>query len=405
MVIMIELYPKFAYSTACISCQQTIETNEFRLMGVFSDAKYICKYCQTSFYQTLPIGHARLYPISLNLQTKVYSYNKAEADWLAADYKLQTKALKANITIEQTNTVKTELGQQAILVNLLDSCFGHIYGKLFNLFSLRESYPNAYLICLLPARLSWLAKSIADELWLVDVPLNALKCSISNLEGLVNEQASRFTSLKLAPVNIHPKPSKTQLQQVLATKAFKLNNWNTQPFTITFVWRNDRLWHTQQLEYLLLLASVKFPKLAFFRKLLQKRQAGYINGLYKKLANAIPNLRFNVTGIGSTPLNSSIADLRAKNYQKEKEWLSVYAQSHLIIGVHGSHMLIPTSLSAGYIELLPPHKVDHLTEDTIPHTDARTAQFLGRYLDLPTTVNKVARHILAIEKGFNRLQR
>lgn len=90
-----------------------------------------------------------------------------------------------------------------------------------------------------------------------------------------------------------------------------------------------------------------------------------------------------MTGIGKPYFANSIAqDLRSEklDYETEIRWCNAYATSHIVIGVHGSNMLIPTSLSAGFIEILPDHKIPHMGEDTVLKYSGRNALLLGRHV-------------------------
>ena len=87
--------------------------------------------------------------------------------------------------------------------------------------------------------------------------------------------------------------------------------------------------------------------------------------------------------------------------EREKEWCGIYAKSHLIIGIHGSNMLIPTSLAAGFIEILPKHKIPHMTQDMLLSHSSRYAIFLGRHLDEFTSTALVKTHVISMLKDFS----
>jgi hypothetical protein len=101
-------------------------------------------------------------------------------------------------------------------------------------------------------------------------------------------------------------------------------------------------------------------------------------------------------------LSSFVNDLRTQNPNAavEREWCEKYANSHVVIGVHGSNMLIPTALAAGFIEILPRHKIPHVTEDLVLQHPSRYAVFLGRHVDHFASADLVARHAISMIRDF-----
>jgi hypothetical protein len=63
-------------------------------------------------------------------------------------------------------------------------------------------------------------------------------------------------------------------------------------------------------------------------------------------------------------------------------------------------MIIPTSLSAGFIELLPRHKIPHLTEDVAPSYAGRYRHFLGRFLDQFSSTRLLSLHAISMLTDF-----
>ena len=84
---------------------------------------------------------------------------------------------------------------------------------------------------------------------------------------------------------------------------------------------------------------------------------------------------------------------------------AIYRHSQLVLGIHGSHMLIPTALSAGFIEIHPP------AQDPTSHrghwpppTKGRLAHFLGRFCGTNfSSPRLVAAHVWTMVKGFGRV--
>lgn len=125
-----------------------------------------------------------------------------------------------------------------------------------------------------------------------------------------------------------------------------------------------------------------------------------------QLRQQLPAANFYVTGLGRQGVfPGHFNDLRRlkADSETEMEWCGVYAKSHLVIGVHGSNMIIPTALSAGFIELLPKHKVPFMTEDILMKHPARFQTFLGRHLDLHSATEVIVEHAVSMMEDFSYL--
>ena len=68
----------------------------------------------------------------------------------------------------------------------------------------------------------------------------------------------------------------------------------------------------------------------------------------------IASLDFAVAGLGTPEgLPNKILDLRFSEVTVERALCDRYAQSHVVVGVHGSHMLLPSAHAGAVIELMP----------------------------------------------------
>ena len=113
-----------------------------------------------------------------------------------------------------------------------------------------------------------------------------------------------------------------------------------------------------------------------------------------------------ITGGGQYPidLGYAIHDHRQRaplTPEQERTWCERYAQSHLVVGVHGSGMLLPTSLAAGFICLLPPDKLAHYAEDVLmAHDNPIHQTLLGRFLPTSASPKQVAAMIVNMLTEF-----
>lgn len=140
-----------------------------------------------------------------------------------------------------------------------------------------------------------------------------------------------------------------------------------------------------------------------FKPLFLWRQNTLINRLVKVVHKRFSEVNFTVTGLGkTTTFLSHIKDERVTsiNLEVEKRWNKIFSKSQVVIAVHGSHMLIPSALAAGFVEILPKHKIDHITEDICRTHTGRLGHFLGRMVDESTGSALMALHISSMIQRF-----
>ena len=174
-------------------------------------------------------------------------------------------------------------------------------------------------------------------------------------------------------------------------RPFQLQEWDIrmdQP-TVTFIWRDDRIWREEGVRERLqrLLHRLRGrPGLA--RDSLDDQRQRVIT-LAQALRHTFPQLDFAVAGPGRPGgLPEWILDLRTSkiNEQVERIWCERYVQSHLVIGVHGSSMLLPSAHSGAVIELVPDDRWGNLMQDILLKAkDGRELMSRCRFLPLITS--------------------
>tara|TARA_R110002111_G_scaffold87341_4_gene136777 strand:- start:1861 stop:2850 length:990 start_codon:yes stop_codon:yes gene_type:complete len=297
-------------------------------------------------------------------------------------------------------------GGDLLLINCLDSCFGHVFTKIWNVYLLKKQFPTKTLAVLLPERCRWLISDKEVEIWSVALPLEELGKGVHGLDLWVKQQFKRFHSVALSVVPVHIDQEQLDFSQILQVSPFELEEFDRLPLQLTFIWRSDRFWLNSRGLDLLHKASIKYNFQNWVEDILQHRQGSLLRRLVKRVRKSFPNVAFYVTGIGRDgKLPHGCHDERVEKMQEsvERRWNEIYRGSHLVIGVHGSHMMIPTALAAGFIEILPRHKIDHLTEDIAQSYNSRLSHFLGRFVDEFSSPDLVAEHVVSMVKGFGKV--
>ncbi|MCC5935783.1 MAG: hypothetical protein JJU34_00750 [Lunatimonas sp.] len=77
-----------------------------------------------------------------------------------------------------------------------------------------------------------------------------------------------------------------------------------------------------------------------------------------------------------------------------------FLNSHLVIGIHGSGMILPSSLAAAFINIVPRYKIVHIAEETaLVHVPHKLQQYLGRYVDEHASPELLASHAVSMWQG------
>ncbi len=406
---MIEIKPVPYHSFQCPKCQSNVvEVKETVLQGIHFLADCVCSKCNYSFYTDYPTGHALMYPSCIGKEDAVF-YPNTKSKWLTKPlYTSFLNKFPNKISIEKK---KFKEAKKVIILNCLDFLYGHSLLKLLNAEKYLEKHPEMGLIILIQKGFEWLLPAGIAEAWLVDIRLSETVNWFQELEDFYREEEKRFETIYLSLAYSHPDFAALDIEKFTGVKKFNLVDFQKQPFQLSFIIREDRLWFGSALEEFCFLACRKLkilkniPPMLWFFLWLQKRR---IVGFAKRNKKKYPGLRFNLIGIGQNlKFPTYIEDLRNTKIDTsvEKKWLEVYAQSHLVVGVHGSNMLLPTALAGGFIEILPNDRFGNMTQDIGSSLQGAKAWYLGRFLPDYSSAKTISKHSLAIFEHFNQFDK
>jgi hypothetical protein len=386
----------------CPACGEGGESTHLLFQGMHVLGEYQCAHCHVTYFHTMPVGHDALFPFSF---TNSSNQSDHVAPWLTRPLLKSMSSAKKEVTISRkiigSNYHSSK--KKAVLVLTLDTCFGHVITKLCSLANARITYPDYQLIAIIPANMEWLLPAYIDEAWLVDLPINQMDNFLGGLHEYIYEQTASFSEVLIYPVPVYADLELVDFRDFLKINPFPLHEFSVRPFTITFITRDDRFWHGSLPEELFFKACVHWKILDLFQGYFRRRQNRLIRKTRKKIASAFPDAIFNVVGLGkSGGIPHAIHDLRKSQLSvtDEREWMETYADSQIVIGVHGSNMIIPTILAAGFIEIIPDYKLDHIGEDTMKNYDSRLTQFLCRHVSGTASPASIAKHVISLRRMF-----
>ncbi|MFZ1694843.1 MAG: hypothetical protein WAT74_16715 [Flavobacteriales bacterium] len=374
--------------------------------GIHILGAYACNSCGYRFYHDLPVGFAVDYDLAIGMDDGVLHNPKQVRDWVHAPLMEGYRAPSdAEVRIERR--VLREC-KRVVFLNTLDFLYGHVLLKLWNAQHYLDKHPDLGLVLLLPRSFEWLVPPGTAEVWLVDQKLSQAHGWFRSIDRQVKAYLESFDEVWLGRGYAHPDKSGIDIERFTGVKPFAIEQFDSAPPHITFVLREDRLWYRTPLHK---------EKHRILRRLGMKRIADsfYITDqqrmalrAFTKVREAIPACTASVVGLGDpSPMPAGIEDLRTRtmNPDTERAWCRAYARSQIVVGVHGSNMLLPTALAGGCIEILPNDRLGNLAQDVAHRRRDAMLLFLYRFLDEFAGPAHVARHAISMLQDFELFHR
>jgi hypothetical protein len=284
--------------------------------------------------------------------------------------------------------------KDVIILNCLDMMYGHCLLKLLNASRHLEDNPERGLIVLIPEFLRWLVPDVVAEIWTVPLGLNAMKNFYPSVDRQLKAFCEDYDSIWLSEAFSHP--SRFLIEDYTRIKP---HDFSVAQDLVTFIWREDRLWLPHY--------PAKKLRKARLRSLATAWQRSKVVTLFKSVKRARPDTRFAVAGLGkSMRFPEWVKDYRVSLFDDASEITSakLYADSRIVIGVHGSNMLVPSALGGMTLDLVPDDKWMNHPQDTIlVSDDARVGAFLHRFVPARTPVHVVARVACSMLANYQRV--
>lgn len=405
---MIEIFPKIVdIKSICPKCLNKGNfESELYFQGIHVLGKNVCNSCGTEYISTIPTGHSTFFPVSFTLDKRHQRFDKESGSWMALPLISSVCDGLSSEGVFKRHNLGVE--KELILINCLDDCFGHVFTKVWNVYLELQNRQNKTIAVLIPAQCRWLLPSTGIEIWSVNLELGQIKQGIQGLDEWIRNQFQRFNKVLLHPTYIHLNHQSLDFKQILGVGPFDLKQFTNLSPKITFVWREDRFWLSSRFLYFLNKVSIKYKLETLFSPIFIWRQEQLIKRVVKLIKRNLPSSSFTITGKGKLGnLPSIIKDERYEfiDLKVEHKWNQIFSRTHVIIGVHGSHMMIPSTLAAGFIEILPRYKIDHMTEDIAQSHNSRLSHFLGRFVDEYAGAGLISRHVVSLVKKFDFVKR
>lgn len=342
MGIMIELHPNLENLYSCPVCDGPVELSGFIINGMRNLVDITCPACRRSFYADIPAGHGLFYPFTIDQETlEVFQPLNPFGD-----------VLKLNCRQRRSDDVELKIishseREEIVLLNCLDSVYGHSLLKLLNAQYYLDNYPELGCCVLVPRQLAHLVPEGVAEIWEVSIPLWEYRSWWVSLEQKIRAEVSKRKKAYLAQGYSHPHHTTFSLARFVKIAANNDANLGTP--TIVFSYRSDRLWGAS----------------------LRKQRKNIIR-LQQLLRRAYPEMTFALVGFADRlKFPPEIVDKRVASFdpKMERSWLELLQNTHCAVGVFGSHMLLPSGLAECAVNLLPEVFYSNILQDHLLKDD------------------------------------
>lgn len=384
--------------------QSDFEPEELLFLGMRTLAFGRRKEEQKRYYHTLPIEHTAIFPVSFREDGKEFVYKNASRIWLAQplyNTMFQNDEVKADFSVDKIGEKK-----KVIILNCLDSCYGHCLDKLFNAQRHLEEHKDYGLILIIHPSMKSLVPEGVSEIWEVDISFVDINNRIQGFDAFIKTEMKRFSEVHLSKAKMYLDYSKIDISTFARCKPFSEEESTQKVIQLTLILREDRFWLKNIWIQYLYLASIKFGLKRYLNWVFVVVQNRNFRKVAKRLKQQTDKIVIKAVGLGkSGKLGGYVEDLREskEDYLKNESCRDqIYAQSHIIIGVHGSHLLIPTALASSFISILPDYKIDGYSEDFIPrYKNIQKQVLLGRFLQANTKTRIVVHHVINMIKKLS----
>jgi len=382
---MIQIKPNISVNSPC-NCGGEYTFHELLWQGLHICEKTVCNNCGKISIISLPINQSSIeqyifYP-ALNLITDVEG-NSVSDNWYSRKLRAISSPSEEKIEMEIEIFKRYD---EVLVLNTLDYIYGHSLLFLLNLQRIIREEQTIGIIVLVQPMLRWLIpKENVAEIWTVKLGFQAFDKYYPDLTFKINKELKRFNKVWISNGHLIPTNENIKIEMFTGVNPFSFLNKPRNP-RITFLWRQDpsRLWIRN------IYLQKGFKKLAL-GKLLIPFQYLRVLILLKRLKNEFGNkYNYSVAGLGKFfKFPDFIDDQRVIVFtdDSEKNLCKIYAESIIIVGVHGSSMLLPSAHAGMTISLMPSKRWGNYAEDILfNESDIRLATFQRRIVPLNLSI-------------------
>lgn len=350
------------------AADQELKLELFTMPGLWPLAEATCPRCRRKKLAHLPHGWGGNGKLLVDLPTDSIEIDHANNWYRAwfAEAMTDTAGIDPPILIDQRRPINGRM----VVVNCLDGVYGHFLDRIFCCQAIANRLPGIGILAIVPRAIAWLVPDYVDEVWVVDAPFRDQRRRMPGLARKFEERIAALDDVYLAHMFTE---NCVDIERFTKIAPYRFDR-PPAPIApkLTYVWRDDRCWTYR---------GNPAPGTDH-----NAQQAELVSALANRLRLEIPRLDVAVIGHGtSQKLQPGIADLRFDVHDAANDRAAIErcAQSDVVVGVHGSNMILPAAHAASAVELVVAHFWSHTVTtwswlNRMPATSA-----LQRYRLLP----------------------
>ena len=376
---MIEIKPQIQHKSNCPTSGTALQPAKILWQGMHIGVEFKSNGSGSEIIDLLRVGHSYNTSVQVDLaKGEVFSGKSNVAEWLGQSLlnSLQNpRSDRLEIVKEIFKPCK-----RVIILNCIDYLYGHSLLKLLNAQRHLERNPECGLIVIVPKFLRWMVPEGVAEVWTVPISLKNGQDYYINFAEFVEEETKRFEQIYVSEAYSHP----SQFDITRFTRVPK-HSFDTQEVNITFIWREDRLFINELLFRVLRKLNLLSIGLAV--------QNWKVRRLFEGIRSRLPFAKFAVAGLGTkTEFPEWIEDYRVEMFNEkiEQDICQVYADSRLVIGLHGSNMLLPSGHAGMTMDLMDGRWGNFAQDIIYQEINQKMASFRYRYLPYQTNTDTLA---------------
>jgi hypothetical protein len=390
---MIRIKPTIDHTSACPHCRGSLQPQRILWQGIHVCAVSVCTKCHAEIIGDLPVGQARYTPCQFDHKSgKLFCSDQDVLPWFGNPFGESLRSPQSGVHIA-LNIEKFSKLSRVIILNCIDYLYGHSLLKLLNAEDHLKRNPEMGLILIIPSFLRWMVPEGVAEIWSVDIPLSRGQVHYPDLDRQIQKECERFEEIFVSRAHSHPVnfdiSSFTRVQK---------HDFNGKEFRITFIWREDRPW-MQDIPMVF-----NAMKKVHLQTLLLIMQRDKITRLFKILKKHFDRATFTIAGMGRTSSFPRWIDDRRVNAfddESERKTCRLYSESRLVIGIHGSNMLLPSAHAGSTIDLMPHDRWPNFAQDIVyQERDVRMSSYRYRFLPVKISPKALSRIVIHQIQGF-----
>ncbi|MCC6841006.1 MAG: hypothetical protein IT230_12685 [Flavobacteriales bacterium] len=399
---LVPLLPRPASAPDCPACgSREVEASGSVWPGIHVLGAHGCRSCKLDFLQDLPVGFAVDHPMAIGMRKgELFNPTNGPAWIYAPLVRGYHDQWHQEVRMER---VVNRTAQRVVVLNTLDYLYGHVLLKLYNAQYYLDKHPELGLVVIVPRMFLWLVPEGVAEVWVVDQRLGEAQRWSTSIDRFVQDQLPRYKEVFLGKGYAHPEFAVMDISRFSKVPPFRLSQFLEQPPKITFVLREDRLWIAGAGTKLMYRIARKLSPNGPLTRWFIHAQDRLVKRSMAHMRKELPTARFAVVGLGRPGgMPPGVEDLRTEKMDAGTEltWCRTYAASQVVVGVHGSNMLLPTAHAAGCVEILPYDRYGNMVQDISVRYHDRMQLFLYRFVDEFAVPRAVARHVVSMFKDF-----